>query len=303
MSDLSVTLLGHKLKNPIIAASGTFGFGYEFERYFDPSLLGGISLKALTLDKKIGNPPPRIAETKSGMLNSVGLQNPGVDYAISHILPLIRKYDTVLIANVAGSTEEEYVEVVEKLNETDIDLFELNISCPNVHQGGMAFGADPHSAQHITQAIKAVAKKPLLVKLSPNVTSIVDVAKAVAQGGADGISLVNTFLSLAVDLKRRKPILANNTGGLSGGAIKPIALRMVRDVCKSVDIPVVGMGGIMSGTDALEFMLCGAVCCMVGTANVSDPYACPKIICEMNEYLDANNIQSVNQLIGTLEEY
>lgn len=303
MSNLSVNLLNKTLKNPVIAASGTFGFGVEFQRFFDPSLLGGISLKALTPEKKSGNPPIRMAETASGVLNSVGLQNPGVKRFKTVILPLIRKYDTLLIANIAGKSEEEYLQVIEELNDTEIDMFELNISCPNVSHGGLAMGTSPSLAGGITAKAKKAAKKPLIVKLSPNVGSISDIAAAVEDSGADAVSLVNTFLGMHIDIAKRRPTLKNNTGGLSGPAIKPLALRMVNEVFRTVKIPIIGMGGIMTGEDLIEFMLCGAACCMVGTANLSDPYACPKIIAQAEEYLIKNKIENIGDLVGKLELY
>jgi len=303
MSGLSVKLLNKTLKNPVIAASGTFGFGYEFEKFFEPALLGGISLKALTPEKKTGNPLARIAETASGVLNSVGLQNPGVKNFKSDILPKIKNYDTLLIANIAGGSEEEYIEVIEELNGTEIDMFELNISCPNVAHGGLALGTSPELAGGITYKAKKAAKKPLIVKLSPNVGSISDIAVAVEDAGADAVSLVNTFLGMHIDIATKRPTLRNNTGGLSGPAIKPIALRMVNEVFRAVNIPIIGMGGIMTGEDVIEFMLCGAACCMVGTANLTDPYACLNIIAQVEEYCITNKIKNIGDIVGTLELY
>ena len=255
MADLRVNIAGVNFKNPVIAASGTFAFGEEYAAFLDVSALGGIALKALTPEVRPGNPPIRIAETPSGILNSVGLQNPGVDAFISGILPRIRRFDTVKIANVAGRTEEDYYTVIEKLNDTEIDMFELNVSCPNVKQGGVTFGTDPDSMAAIVVGAKARAKKPLIVKLTPNVTNIALMAKTAEDAGADAVSLVNTFTAMAINAKTRRPVLANVTGGLSGPAIKPIALRMVHEVYRAVSIPIIGMGGIMTGEDAAEFLL------------------------------------------------
>jgi dihydroorotate dehydrogenase (NAD+) catalytic subunit len=301
MIDLSINLLGEKLKNPIIAASGTFAFGDYFDEYFDINRLGGISLKALTGKKRDGNSTPRIAETPSGVLNSVGLQNPGVDTFISDIYPKIKDLDTCLIANVSGSSIEEYIEVIEKLNDTDIKVIELNISCPNVKKGGLQFGADEKAAYEATfQARKATSKK-MMVKLTPNVTDITKIAKAVEDAGADAISLVNTFAAMAIDVRKRTPILANGMGGLSGPAIKPIAVRMVNQVYNAVKVPVVGMGGIMTGEDVAEFMIAGATAVMVGTANMITPDMSMTILDELNKFMIDEKIERVSELTGSLK--
>lgn len=301
MADLRVNIAGVNFKNPVIAASGTFAFGEEYAAFLDVSALGGIALKALTPEVRPGNPPIRIAETPSGILNSVGLQNPGVDAFISGILPRIRRFDTVKIANVAGRTEEDYYTVIEKLNDTEIDMFELNVSCPNVKQGGVTFGTDPDSMAAIVAGAKARAKKPLIVKLTPNVTNIALMAKTAEDAGADAVSLVNTFTAMAINAKTRRPVLANVTGGLSGPAIKPIALRMVHEVYRAVSIPIIGMGGIMTGEDAAEFLLAGASALMVGTATVAEPDAMIRISRELNKFLDENGAATARELTGALE--
>lgn len=301
MADLRVNIAGVNFKNPVIAASGTFAFGEEYAAFLDVSALGGIALKALTPEVRPGNPPIRIAETPSGILNSVGLQNPGVDAFISGILPRIRRFDTVKIANVAGRTEEDYYTVIEKLNDTEIDMFELNVSCPNVKQGGVTFGTDPDSMAAIVAGAKTRAKKPLIVKLTPNVTNIALMAKTAEDAGADAVSLVNTFTAMAINAKTRRPVLANVTGGLSGPAIKPIALRMVHEVYRAVSIPVIGMGGIMTGEDAAEFLLAGASALMVGTATVAEPDAMIRILGELNKFLDENGAATARELTGALE--
>ena len=301
MADLRVNIAGVNFKNPVIAASGTFAFGEEYAAFLDVSALGGIALKALTPEIRPGNPPIRIAETPSGILNSVGLQNPGVDAFISGILPRIRRFDTVKIANVAGRTEEDYYTVIEKLNDTEIDMFELNVSCPNVKQGGVTFGTDPDCMADIVAGAKARAKKPLIVKLTPNVTNIALMAKTAEDAGADAVSLVNTFTAMAINAKTRRPVLANVTGGLSGPAIKPIALRMVHEVYKAISIPIIGMGGIMTGEDAAEFLLAGASALMVGTATVAEPDAMIRILGELNKFLDENGAATAWELTGALE--
>ena len=255
--NLKTTVAGVEFKNPIIAASGTFGFGREYNEFYDVGLLGGISSKGLTLEPRRGNPPVRIAETPSGMLNSVGLQNPGVEHFIEYELPFMRGLGTVVIANAAGSSESDYVRIVEILSGADVDMIELNISCPNVKAGGMAFGVAPEGVEHIVRAVRKACKKPLIVKLTPNVSNIADNARAAERAGADAISLINTVAGMAVDFKKRKPVLGVVGGGLSGACVKPIALRMVHECYKAVKIPIIGMGGIMSGEDAGEFMLCG----------------------------------------------
>lgn len=303
MVDLRVDIGGLELKNPVATASGTFGFGEEFADFIDLNRLGGIFVKGLTLKNREGNDYPRMAETASGMLNAVGLQNKGIDYFIETIYPNIKKYDTEIFPNINGSIVEEYIEVAEKLNEVEgINSIELNISCPNVKEGGMAFGVSCPSAIAVTQAIRDVYKGHLIVKLSPNVTDITEIAKGVEGAGADAVSLVNTFLGMAIDAKTRKPLLSTITGGLSGPAIKPIALRMVWQVYNAVKIPVVGMGGIMNATDAIEFMLAGSSAIQVGTANFIDPQISIKILEGIEEYCKQNNISAVKDLIGAMEE-
>lgn len=300
MSKLSVKIAGVEFKNPIIAASGTFGFGEEFSKFYDLSNLGGISLKGLTREPREGNMSPRIAETPMGMLNSVGLQNPGVDKFLSSYLPEIVNYGTILIANIAGNSEEDYIYMAQRVSDSAIDMIELNISCPNVKHGGAAFGVDPKGVEEITAKVKAHAKKPLIVKLTPNVSNIADNAKAAEAGGADAISLINTVTAMAVDYKTRRPILANVTGGLSGPCVKPIALRMVWQAYQAVSIPIIGIGGIRNFSDVLEFMLCGASAVQVGAENLVDPYACVRIAAELEDYLDKNNIADIHEYIGGL---
>ena len=302
MANLKVNICGVEMKNPVIGASGTYGFGEEMEQFYPNDVMGGISGKGLTLHPREGNPSPRIAETPSGMLNSVGLQNPGIERYINDILPRITGKGTAVIANVAGGCENDYIEIVERLQDTPVDIIEVNISCPNVHEGGIPFGSNPKVVEQITKAAKkASTKKPIMMKLSPNVADIREAAKAAQAGGADSISLINTLTGMAVSLEKRRPILKNVVGGLSGPAIKPVALRMVYQACSVVDIPVIGMGGIMSGIDALEFMLCGAAAVQVGTANLCEPYACQNIITEIEEYLDSHGIVDINEIIGSLE--
>ena len=302
MADLKVNIGNLELKNPVMTASGTSGFAEELNDFYDVSVLGAVLLKGITLKNRDGNPYPRMAETASGMLNAVGLQNKGVDYFIENIYPRIRKYNTNLIANINGSTVEDYIIVAEKVNELeDIAAVELNISCPNVKEGGMAFGISCPSAEAVTREVRNVCSKHLMVKLSPNVTDITEIAKAVEGQGADSVSLVNTFLGMAIDANKRKPLLSTITGGLSGPAIKPIALRMVWQVHKAVKIPVVGMGGIMNAADAIEFMLAGASAVQVGTAIFKDPFIPVQIIEGINEYLNHHNFKSVAQLVGNLE--
>ncbi|RLD33944.1 MAG: dihydroorotate dehydrogenase [Bacteroidetes bacterium] len=303
MVDLSVHIKDLHLKNPVGTASGTFGFGEEYADFIDLNKLGAIYVKGLTAKNREGNPYPRMAETPSGMLNAVGLQNKGVDYFISDIWPRIKHYDTEIIPNVNGSTVEEYIEVTEKLNELDnINAIELNISCPNVKEGGMAFGVSCPSAMAVTEAVREVFDKTLIVKLSPNVTDITEIAKGVEDMGADAVSLVNTFLAMAIDAKTRKPVLSTVTGGLSGPAIKPIALRMVWQVYHAVQIPVIGMGGIMNATDTIEFMLAGASAIQVGTANFIDPQVSVKLIDDITAYCKEQKINSVSDLTGQLKQ-
>ncbi|MGE5425006.1 MAG: dihydroorotate dehydrogenase [Syntrophothermus sp.] len=299
--DLSVKLSRMKLRNPVLTASGTFGYGKEFTDFMDLSRLGGIVVKAVTGSNRDGNAYPRMAETPSGMLNSVGLQNKGVDYFIENIYPQIRDLDTQLIVNVSGSTIEEYIAVAERINELNkIPAIELNISCPNVKQGGMAFGTIPATAMEVTRAVRKVYRKDLIVKLSPNVTNITEMAKAVVDGGADIISMINTLLGMAIDAERKKPVLSTITGGLSGPAIKPVALRMVWQVCKTVKVPVIGMGGIMNATDAIEFLLAGASAVQVGTANFIDPAVTVKIVDGIGDYMKRHQMKSVEEITGGL---
>lgn len=301
MADLKVNICGVEFKNPVIAASGTFGFGKEFDALYDIGVLGGISTKGLTLEKRLGNAVPRIAEGRSVILNAVGLQNPGLDAFLAEDLDFLKSKNTVIIANVAGKTVEDYEEICARLD-GKVDMIELNISCPNVKCGGMAFGIRPESVHTVTAASKKNLKKtPLIVKLSPNVESIAANAAAAEKGGADCVSLINTLTGMAIDLERRRPLLANNTGGVSGAGIKPIALRMVYEVSKAVSVPIIGMGGIVSAEDALEFIVAGASAVQVGTANFTDTLAMPKIIEGMNAWLDAHGIAGVQELCGTLK--
>jgi dihydroorotate dehydrogenase (NAD+) catalytic subunit len=299
--DLSVNIAGIHFKNPVTTASGTFGYGEEFQQFFDLGLLGGIFVKAVTGRNRDGNAYPRMAETPAGMLNSVGLQNKGVDHFVNVLYPRISKFDTNMIVNVSGSTIDEYVEVAERINALEkIPAIELNISCPNVKQGGMAFGTIPATATGVTAAVRKVYKKVLMVKLSPNVTSITDMAKAVVDGGADAITLINTLLGMAVDAESRKPVISTITGGLSGPAIKPVALRMTWQVYKAVNVPIIGMGGIMNAADAIEFILCGASAIQVGTANFIDPTVSVKIVEGIKKYMERHGVKSVTELIGAL---
>jgi dihydroorotate dehydrogenase (NAD+) catalytic subunit len=302
MVDLSTKIKDLDLKNPVMTASGTSGFAEELNDFYDVSKLAAILLKGITLKNRDGNAYPRMAETASGMLNAVGLQNKGVDYFIQNIYPRIKHYDTHLIANVNGSTVEEYIEVTEKLNNLDrISAIELNISCPNVKEGGMSFGISCPSAEAVTREIRRVCNKTLIVKLSPNVTDISEIAKAVEGQGADSVSLVNTFLGMAIDAEKRIPLLSTVTGGLSGPAIKPIALRMVWQVYNAVKIPIIGMGGIMNSTDAIEFMLAGASAVQVGTAIFKDPFIPLQIIDGIKDYMERHQLNSVYDIIGNLQ--
>lgn len=301
MTDMKIKLCDKTLRTPVIAASGCYAFGKEFIPYQSLSELGGISLKAITREKRLGNPAPRIAETPSGILNSVGLQNPGIDAFIVNELPRLNKVDTALFANVSGSTIDEYCYVIDKLNDTKIDFVELNISCPNVKQGGAAFGGYPQTVTEIVTAAREICKKPLIVKLSPNTTDICATAIAAEYAGADGISLINTLRGMAIDVHTRRPVLANITGGLSGPAIMPVALFMVHSVSKVVDIPIIGMGGISSGEDAAAFMLAGASAVMIGTMNLVYPDACHRVTEELQEYLKATNTKKASDLIGALQ--
>ena len=300
MVNLKTTLCGIELDNPIIPASGTFGFGYEFAELYDINVLGSFSFKGTTREPRFGNPTPRIAECASGMLNAVGLQNPGVDAVISTELPKLRKcFNKPVMANVSGFSKDEYVETVEKLDtQKDIGWFEINISCPNVHGGGMSFGTSPEMAGEITKAVRRVTKKPIIIKLSPNVTDIVSIAKACESEGADGVSLINTLMGMRIDLKSRKPVIKNKTGGFSGPAIKPVAVRMVYQVYEAVKIPIVGMGGIECAEDVIEFMLAGATAVEVGAANLVNPYACRDIIESLPAVMEKYKINSLSEIIG-----
>lgn len=301
MADLSININGLALKNPVLTASGTFGYGTEFEDFIDLERLGGFIVKGTTLHHREGNPYPRMAETPAGMLNAVGLQNKGVDYFIDHIYPRIKDIRTNILVNVSGSTIADYVATAEKVNELkNIPGIELNISCPNVKEGGMAFGTSCASAAEVVKAVRQVYKKHLMVKLSPNVTNIQEIALAVEAAGADSISLINTLMGMAINAKTRKPVLSTITGGLSGPCVKPIALRMVWQVAKVVKIPVVGLGGITCATDAIEFLLAGASAVQIGTANFIDPTVTMKVINGINDYLDSNGFKSVHEIIGLI---
>lgn len=300
MKDLKVTLCGTELDNPIIPASGTYGFGYEFAELYDINMLGTFSFKGTTLEPRFGNPTPRIAECASGMLNAVGLQNPGVDKVISEELPKLRKvFNKPVMANVSGFSIPEYVETVRRLDgEGDIGWFEVNISCPNVHGGGMSFGTSPEMAEAVTRAVREVTRKPIIIKLSPNVTDIVSIAKACESGGADGVSLINTLMGMRIDLKKKKPIIANKTGGYSGPAILPVAVRMVYQVYEAVKVPIVGMGGVSTAEDVIELMLAGATAVEVGAENLVNPYACRDIINSLPEVMEKYGINSLKEIIG-----
>lgn len=298
--DLSVNICSLRLKNPVIAASGTFGFGREHAGYIDLNKLGGISVKGLTLEPRQGNRPPRVAETPAGMLNSVGLQNPGVHSFIKDELPFLRQFSLAVIANIAGNTAEEYCELAQILSDTDIDAIELNVSCPNVKAGCVAFGNTPSGIAEITSQVRKYCRKPLIVKLTPNVTSIADIAAAAEDAGADALSLINTLLGMVIDIETRRPVLANNTGGLSGPAVKPVAVRMVHEVYRRVKIPIIGMGGISNGNDAIEFMLAGASAVMVGTAGLIHPDACIKVCEGIEQYMKKHGLRSIADVTGKL---
>ena len=302
MADLRTSIGKLDLANPVMTASGTFGYGTEFADFVDLARVGGVIVKGTTLHHREGNPYPRMAETPAGMLNAVGLQNKGVDYFCEKIYPTIKDYKTNMIVNVSGSAIEDYVATAERINALEnIPAIELNISCPNVKQGGMAFGVTANGAAEVVSAVRKVYDKTLIVKLSPNVTDITEIARAAEAAGADSVSLINTLLGMAIDAERRRPVLSTVTGGMSGPAVKPIALRMVWQVAKAVKIPVVGLGGISNGTDAIEFMLAGASAIEVGTANFIDPSVTGKIVDEINAYLDRHGFSSVRDIIGALE--
>jgi dihydroorotate dehydrogenase (NAD+) catalytic subunit len=296
-----VTLAGITFQNPVTTASGTFGSGMEYSEFVDLSRLGAVTTKGVANVPWEGNPTPRVAETYGGMLNAIGLQNPGVDTFIRRDIPFLRQFNTKIIVNVVGKTEEDYCEVVERLAETDVDLLEINISCPNVKEGGIAFGQDAGRAEHITKVLKARAKQPLIMKLSPNVTDIAELAKAVEAGGADAISLINTLTGMKIDIHKRCFLLANKTGGLSGPAIKPIAVRMVYQAAKAVKLPIIGMGGIMNAEDALEFLMAGATMVAVGTANFVNPRATLEVIEGIEAYMEKYKISDIRELIGCVQ--
>ncbi len=300
MAELKVNLCGIELDNPIIPASGTFGYGYEFAEYYDINMLGTFSFKGTTRDPRFGNPTPRIAECYAGMINAVGLQNPGVDKVITEELPKMKEvFHKKVMANVSGFSVEDYAYTCEKLNDCDeIGWFEVNVSCPNVHGGGMSFGTSPEAAAEVTRAVKKVTTKPVFVKLSPNVTDIASIAKACEEAGADGISLINTMLGMRINLKTKKPVIANKMGGFSGPAIFPVAVRMVYQVSSAVKIPVIGMGGVSSAEDVIEMMLAGATAVEVGAANLIDPFACKKIIEDLPEVMEQYRINSLSEIIG-----
>lgn len=299
MKNSKVNICGIEFKNPIITASGTFGFGKEYDKFYDIQNLGGICTKGLTLNKKEGNPAPRIAETYGGMINAVGLQNPGIDYYLSHDDIELAKKDVVVIANVAGATIDDYIAIAKKISNSNAKMVELNISCPNVKAGGMAFGVKPEMVEKVTRAVKDVCSKPVITKLSPNVSNIADNARAAEAGGADAISLINTISAMAVNYKTRRPIIANNNGGMSGPCVKPVALKMVWDCYNAVKIPIIGLGGITSYTDVLEFMICGASAVEVGTYNFTNPMGAYEIVKDLDAYLERENLD-INEIVGTL---
>lgn len=303
MADLTVNIAGVEFKNPVITASGTFGFGREYSEFYPLKEIGGLSCKGITLKPRMGNPPPRIAETPSGILNAVGLQNPGVDHFIERDLPWLKEQETVVIANIAGNTPEEYAQMAEKLSESSVDMIEMNISCPNVKHGGVQFGTSCQSVGAITREVRAHCKKPLMVKLSPNVSDIAEIARAAESEGADALSLINTLTGMRIDINTLRPIIRNNTGGLSGPAVFPVAVRMVWQTAGAVKIPVVGMGGISTWRDAVEMMLAGASAIQVGTALFSDPYAPLKIKEGLNRYLEDQGIASVTELAGMVKPW
>ena len=296
-----VNFAGIEMKNPVTVASGTFGYGREYADFFDLGKLGAIITKGTSLRPKSGNKPSRVCETPSGMLNSIGLQNPGVEYFANNDLPFLRKFDTKIIVNACGSSIDEYVELCKILNNLDIDGVELNLSCPNVKEGCMAFGNTYEGVKRVTSEVRKVLDKPLIVKLTPNVTDIAGIAKGVEDGGADAVSLINTLLAMKIDIYKRKPVLANNTGGLSGPAVRPVAVRMVYQVAQTVNIPIMGLGGIVSGEDAIEFMLAGATTVSIGAGNFIDPYTSVKVVEGIEEYMRKCNIEDINDIIGKVK--
>ena len=293
-----VNIAGVSFKNPVMTASGTFGSGMEYGEFVDLGALGGVVTKGVSAEPWEGNPTPRVCETPSGMLNAIGLQNPGAELFIKRDIPFLLQYDTRIVVNVCGHTEEEYIRAVEMLNDTPADLFEINISCPNVTRGGIAFGTDPKSVEHITDTLKQCSQKPLIIKLSPNVTDITEMARAAEAGGADAVSLINTLVGMKIDIRTRKPFLGNRTGGLSGPAIRPVAVNMVYRVYEAVKVPIIGMGGIMSGADALEFIMAGATGVAVGTANFREPYSTIRTVVGIEKYMRENEIEDIHELIG-----
>lgn len=303
MADLKVSIAGVEFNNPLIAASGTFGFGREYSEFYPLSTLGGISCKGITLQARPGNPSPRIAETPSGILNAVGLQNPGVDHFVKEDLPWLRKQGTVIIANIAGNSYDDYCKMAEKLSDTAVDMIELNISCPNVKSGGVQFGTSCESVGAITKAVRKYCKKPLIIKLSPNVTDIVSIAQAAEAEGADAISMINTLTGMRIDINTGRPIIRNNTGGLSGPAVFPVAVRMVYQVAQAVSIPIIGMGGISTWQDAAEMLIAGAAALQIGTILFKDPYAPVKINKGLNEFLDSKGMKSVTELTKTIKPW
>jgi dihydroorotate dehydrogenase (NAD+) catalytic subunit len=298
--NLSVNIAGVTLKNPVVTASGTFGSGFEYSEMTDLNKLGAVVTKGVANVPWEGNPTPRVAEVYGGMLNAIGLENPGVDVFIERDIPFLRKFDTRIIANVCGHSVEEYIETIEKLNETDVDMFEMNFSCPNVKQGAIAFGQDPHVLEATAKAVKAASKKPVIIKLSPNVTSIKDMALAAEAGGADAISLINTLIGMKIDINKRKFVLANKTGGFSGPAVKPVAVRMVYEASHAVKIPVIGMGGISDADDAIEFILAGATAVAVGTMNFIDPQTTAKVADGIEAYMKKYNVEDIKELVGAV---
>lgn len=303
MADLKVSIAGIEFLNPLIAASGTFGFGREYSEFYPLSVLGGISCKGITLKKRDGNPPPRIAETPSGILNAVGLQNPGVEHFIENDLKWLKEQNTVVIANIAGNTEEDYCKMAERLSDSDVDMIEMNISCPNVKSGGVQFGTSCESVGSITKAVRKYCKKPLIVKLSPNVTDIAEIARSAEAEGADAISMINTLTGMRIDIQTRRPIIRNNTGGLSGPAVFPVALRMVWQTYNAVKIPIIGMGGISTWQDAVEMLIAGASALQIGTVFFSDPYAPVKICNGLEKFMDENNLKNISELTGTIKPW
>ena len=296
-----INFAGIEMKNPVTVASGTFGYGREYSNFFDLGKLGAVITKGTSLKPKSGNKPPRVCETASGMLNSIGLQNPGVEYFAQNDLPFLRKFDTKVIVNACGSTIDECVELCKILNTLDIDGVELNLSCPNVKAGCMAFGSSYDGVKTVTKEVRKVLDKPLIVKLTPNVSDIASIAKGAEDGGADAVSLINTLLAMKIDIYKRKPVLANNTGGLSGPAIKPVAVRMVYQVSQAVKIPIMGLGGIMTGEDAIEFMLAGAKAVSIGAGNFADPYTSIKVIEGIEEYMKKCNVENIEDIVGKVE--